>query len=267
MYKLNIYYTILWFGSGNSFASTTAQVNFIASLVNASGWSTLSMKKQKEHATSISQGMKMQVQEPALPSQVSNDNSGSKGTKRQLQEASSSLPKRMKQNDTGDTSGSTSRKRSADPDECSRQPVLKRCRGKQPAGMSNGWLSQIVKIKTCKKGPGRPKGHSGPIDSSKPKIDRDGKSSCISIWKKMEIIQEYERLKKLGTIKKVEAFMLKNGKLRGGYQGCLSQSKWLGAREKYKWDEFIKHCPKLSQKVREVPNALLDVLGAGVPGQ
>ena len=39
------------------------------------------------------------------------------------------------------------------------------------------------------------------------------------------------------------------------------------AREKYKWDEFIKHCPKLSQKVREVPNALLDVLGAGVPRQ
>ena len=72
---------------------------------------------------------------------------------------------------------------------------------------------------------------------------------------------------KLGTIKKVEAFMLKNGKMRGGYQGCLSQSKWLGAREKYKWDEFIKHCPKLSQKVREVPNALLDVLGAGVPRQ
>ena len=177
------------------------------------------------------------------------------------------VKKKMKQSDVGGTHCSNGRKRSADPDESISQPPPKRCRGKQSACMSNGWKSAIENIKICKKGPGRPKGSkpSEPSDESRSKIDRDGKSICLSIWKKMEIIHEYERLKKLGTIKKVEAFMLKNGKLRGGYQGCLSQSKWLGARDKYKWDEFIKHCPKLSQKVREVPNALLDVLGVAVP--
>ena len=216
------------------------------------------MKKDEEHTISKSQGMKIQVNETE-----------SKEKKRQLQEAASSVPKRMKESETGDTD----RKRSADPGESNSQPAPKRCRGKQPAQISNGWINQIVKIKCFKKGPGRPKGSgkpkgpSEPSESSKPKIDRDGKSFCVTIWKKMEIIQEYERLKKLGTIKKVESFMLKNGKMRGGYQGCLSQSKWLGAREKYKWDEFITHCPKLSQRVREVPNALLDVLGAGVPRQ
>ena len=81
----------------------------------------------------------------------------------------------------------------------------------------------------------------------------------------MQIINEYERLKNLGTIKNVESWMLKNGKMKGGYQGCLSKAKWMGSREKYKWDEFVKHCPKLSKEVHEVPNALLDVLGVSVP--
>ena len=61
--------------------------------------------------------------------------------------------------------------------------------------------------------------------------------------------------------------MLKNGKMKGGYQGCLSRSKWLGAREKYKWDDFIAHCPELSKKVHEVPNVLLEVLGVAAPCQ
>ena len=81
----------------------------------------------------------------------------------------------------------------------------------------------------------------------------------------MEIIHEYERLKKQGTIKNVEAFMRKNGKLKGGYQGCLSKTKWLGSCEKYKWDLFCKYAPNLAKEVHEVPNAVLDALGVEAP--
>ena len=105
---------------------------------------------------------------------------------------------------------------------------------------------------------GRPKGTIK--EHTKEKVSRDGKSGCISVWKKMEIIQEYERLKKAGT-KHVESFMLRNGLMKGGYQGCLSQTKWLGSRSKYKWDVFVKLCPELAKKVLEVPNPILDVMG------
>ena len=76
----------------------------------------------------------------------------------------------------------------------------------------------------------------------------------ISVWKKMEIIHEYERLKKLGTIKNVGAFMRKNGKLKGGYQGCLSKTKWLGSREKYKVGiYFASTHPNLQNKYMKFP--------------
>lgn len=156
----------------------------------------------------------------------------------------------------------TSKKRSND-NVCSPPIVMKRCRGKQPdPAQSEGWFDRMVKRNIDSKKPrGRPKGskNSNPV-----KIDRSGKSNSLTIQKKMNIIDEYERLCKLGTIKHVEKFMLQNGKMKGGYQGCLSKSKWLGAREKYKWDDFIKFCPKLANRVHEVPNALLDVLGTNV---
>ena len=168
-------------------------------------------------------------------------------------------------------------------------PVLRRCRFKQPDPHADV-VCQLVQASQPQKRRGRPNGpaknSSGSNRSQKLKdkdangeshgdempdgsghVDRDGKCSSLSIWRKMQIIKEYERLKALKTIKNIESFMLKNGKMKGGYQGCLSRSKWLGAREKYKWDDFIAHCPELSKKVHEVPNVLLEVLGVAAPCQ
>ena len=142
---------------------------------------------------------------------------------------------------------------------------FKRCRFKQSLPLSNSAEGRIEQLfAKCKSGKsygkckGRPKGTIK--EHTKEKVSRDGKSGCISVWKKMEIIQEYERLKKAGT-KHVESFMLRNGLMKGGYQGCLSQTKWLGSRSKYKWDVFVKICPELAKKVLEVPNPILDVMG------
>ena len=149
------------------------------------------------------------------------------------------------------------------------QPPMKRIKGKQsdpsgsmPSQQVDRILAHASQGQKIKRGRGRPKG-SKAVDLSK--ADRQGKATSLTVWQKMQIIQEYERLKQLGTVKHVESWMLKNGKMKGGYQGCLSQAKWLGSREKYKWDEFVEHCPKLAKKVHEVPNALLEVLGVSVP--
>ena len=223
---------------GNSFASTTAQVNLIASLVNGAGW--LSLNK----ATSGVSGRNMKRE--------SDDGMKPDDEPAQLFKKSKSF------------SGGSDRKRGAKDDDLNAQPVRKRCRGKQPDLHGGSCIDKIMNQaqKAVVKSRGRPKGTKK--DETAVKKDRDGKSTSLTVWKKMEIILEYERLRKLGTIKKVESYMLKNGKMKGGYQGCLSQSKWLGARERYKWDDFIKHCPKLSRKVHEVPNALLEVLGVSV---
>ena len=197
-------------------------------------------------------------------------------------------PKKQKPN--SDSSGN-SKKRPADTkhDTMAPAPVLRRCRFKQPDPHADV-VCQLVQASQPQKRRGRPNGpaknYSGSNRSQKLKdkdangeshgdempdgsghVDRDGKCSSLSIWRKMQIIKEYERLKALKTIKNIESFMLKNGKMKGGYQGCLSRSKWLGAREKYKWDDFIAHCPELSKKVYEVPNVLLEVLGVAAPCQ
>lgn len=227
-------------------ASTTAQVNFIASLVHATGWTTLKLRPK--------------------------DQSVKKGTKRLLKEESEQPlldGSRKKARSSG--SGGQKRERPDVPElpngQLAEAPVRKRCRGKQAE--SNAWVDRIVKKAEAKaKLRGRPKGSkSKDPQEPKVKIDRDGKSSSLTIWQKMDIIKEYEQLKKSGTIKNVQSYMLRNGRMKGGYQGCLSESKWLGARKKYKWDEFIQHCPKLSQKFKEVPNPILEVLGLSVPWQ
>ena len=225
---------------GNSFASTTAQVNLIASLVNATGWNTLTKNDFKMNLH-VDNAHKKRIHEGTCSDQQ--------------------IKKRKLCGSNVDPS-STSKKRSSD-NVCSPPIVMKRCRGKQPdPAKSSEWFDRIVKRNVeSKRGRGRPKGST---KSDSIKADRSGKSSSLTIQKKMNIIDEYERLCSLGTIKHVEKFMLQNGKLRGGYQGCLSKSKWLGAREKYKWDDFIKFCPKLANQVHEVPNALLDVLGTNV---
>ena len=226
-----------WFPAapGNSFASTSAQVNLIASLVNASGWKS--------------------IRKP-------------KGVKRQVDEHTETEERHRKQQKVNEKN---TNKRAADtPASSSNVIVRQRCRGKQ----HDRWADMSIvdrlveqsnqnkpKTKSCR-GRGRPKGVKK--DESATKADRSGKAGCLSIWRKVEIIQEYERLKALGTIKNVESFMLKNGMMKGGYQGCLSKTKWLGSREKYKWDTFCKHAPKLAKTVREVPNAVLGVMGVNV---
>lgn len=198
------------------------------------------------------------------------EESGKKGTKRPLkQESMQPLLDRLPKKAKSSGSGGQKREEPADPEVPNTQlagsPVRKRCRGKQTE--ASAWVDRIVKKAEAKvKSRGRPKGsRSNDPKASKVKIDRDGKSSSLTIWQKMEIIKEYEQLKK--SMKNAQSFMLKNGKMKGAYQGCLSESKWLRARRKYKWDEFIKHCPKLSQKFKEVPNPILEVLGLSAPRQ
>ena len=246
--------------AGNSFASTVAQANLIASLVNAYGWTTI----RKGNTAAEHQNAGNNPSDGFYPAEF--------GLKRSYQQpvggeqAQERQPKRLKPD------SSTSHKRKADtsdPIEANGQPcqpLMKRMRGKQPDPFLQGVEDRITRLiagkpKASKRGRGRP---AGSKNQEKTKTDRQGKSNCLSVWQKMEMIQEYERLKSLGTITHVESFMLKNGKMKGGYQGCFSKTKWLGSREKYKWDAFIKHCPNLSKKVREVPNSLLEVLGVSV---
>lgn len=216
-------------------------MNLIASLVNATGWTTLTKSQN-------------------------NNQSERQGIKRPLNEAGSIQPLQDRSHKKAKSCDSGQKRQQPDDPEVSKDQVArKRCRGKQPDPLGSAWVDRMVK-KAEAKGRGRPKGTKKP-EGSKVKIDREGKSSSLTIWKKMEIIWEYERLSKLGTIKNVQNFMLKNGKMKGGFQGCLSNSKWLGARKKYKWDEFVKHCPQLSRKVHEVPNPVLEVMGVSVPRQ
>ena len=243
---------------GNSFASTVAQANFIASLIHCSAWGTIS----KGHGESSNQVQKLDGTQVTVP----------KGAKRSMDEAHLKSDQReTKIAKTLETGGKKGTKRSSDNHSENTGNVLKRCRFKQPdpfKGVSSvrDQIEQLVAVASeirLAKAPGRPKGSKS---EDKTKISRDGKAGCLSVWEKMQLILEYERLKELGTIKYVEKWMLANGKLRGGYQGCMSKSKWLGSRQQYKWDLFIKNCPQLSKKVKEVPNALLDVMGVAVLG-
>ena len=223
---------------GKSFASTTAQACFIASLVNASGWTSIDKKVIK--ASPIGAAKRNLSCDVGL----------------------SDAPPCKKMKPKTATESSHGQKRSSD---APMVPPMKRCRFKQP----DATMQHVVQIlekdsETKKAGRGRPKGTSSKSEGDV-KIDRSGKNGCMTVYQKVEMIKEYERLKSTG-MKHVESFMLKNNKLRGGYQGCMSESKWLGARNKYKWDMFVEHCPKLSKKVMEVPNTLLEVLGVSVSG-
>ena len=234
--------------AGNSFASTTCQVNIIASLVHSCGWRTINNTETRlVHQADDSHGTNFREKRKQCDP---------------LEDAEQRPNKRQK-----DTNQHCKRK-AHDDDQI--VPVLKRCRGKQTVTQDckpmNG-LQVLQQIKTNEHevvqstGRGRPAGLKG-VGTDQV---RDGKRGCLTVWRKMEMIREYERLKKDTSIKNVESFMMKNGKLRGGYQGCLSRSKWLGSREKYKWDAFCEHCPKLAKECMEVPNAILDVLGSTVP--
>lgn len=220
-------------------------MNLIASLCNGYGWSTLRKAKGNQSAT---------------------DKGEARGVKRIFAETSScdkdSEEQQQKHKQIKADDGNGRHKRDADPNESNQPTVKRRCRGKQP-DPENSVVQRILEKgkQPVLKRRGRPAGSK----TGKEQVDREGKKASLTVWKKMQIILEYERLKKIGTIKHVESFMLKNGKMRGGYQGCLSTTKWLGSRVKYKWDDFVRHCPKLSNQVHEVPHALLEVLGVSVP--
>ena len=234
--------------AGNSFASTTCQVNIIASLVHSCGWRTITNTETSlVHKADDSHGTDVQEKKRHCDP---------------LEDAQQRPNKRQK------AENQQCKRKAQDDDQI--VPVLKRCRGKQSVPQDckpmTGLqvLQQIQNIEhevVQSSGRGRPKGLTG----LGTELVRDGKRGSLTVWRKMEMIREYERLKKDTSIKNVESFMLKNGKLRGGYQGCMSQSKWLGSREKYKWDAFCEHCPKLARECMEVPNAILDVLGSTVP--
>eukprot|EP00435_Cladocopium_sp_Y103_P063665 s286_g25.t1 len=72
---------------------------------------------------------------------------------------------------------------------------------------------------------------------------------------------EFESVKQNPDIRNPEAWMLRNSKSKGLYQGCFSESKWLGRSRKYKWDLFVQCAEKMAKKMCEVPNVLRPILG------
>ena len=227
--------------AGNSFASTTCQVNLLASLAHATGWGAIS---------DATDGV---AQEALRPMYMSHQ-------KRPLDDAMVPAAQRVKRCDVV--------KRDRD-DSAAGEPVRKRFRSKKsdsdnaygPAAHVEKLLEQAQSgaiVSAEHRGRGRP---CGAKNQTGQRVAREGKSVTLSIAQKLAIIREYENIKAVGKIKHVEKWMLLNGRMRGGYQGCLSKSKWLGSREKYKWDSFAVHCPQLAKKKHEVPNALREVLG------
>ena len=104
-------------------------------------------------------------------------------------------------------------------------------------------------------GPGKPL-----ILSKQGKANRKGKSGMITIWQKMEVIKKYEELVAQG-VAMPEKLMLQKKMFKHQFQGCLAESKWMGARKCQNWDAMILHAPKMAKKMREVPNVLRQVLG------
>jgi hypothetical protein len=129
---------------GNSFASTTAQVNLIASLVNATGWSTLTKNDFKMNLRADNAHKKRIHEGTCSDQQI----------------------KKRKLCDSNVDPSCTSKKRSND-NVCSPPIVMKRCRGKQPdPAQSEGWFDRMVKRNIDSKKPrGRPKGskNSNPV--------------------------------------------------------------------------------------------------------
>ena len=55
--------------------------------------------------------------------------------------------------------------------------------------------------------------------------------------------------------------MLQKKMFKHQFQGCLAESKWMGARKAQNWDAMVLYAPKMAKKMREVPNVLREVLG------
>lgn len=217
--------------AGNSFSGTVCQVNVLASMVHARGWKTIDSKKndnEKEKKRNI-------------------ENSDSACQERPCKQARIEL--------------SNTKKRSHEGGDVDQPIFFRRMRGKTTPqegqlAVFDSETMQITIAPTKKtRGRGRPPGKSQTIE----RIERDGKSTCLTIFAKMNIIREFERLKEQG-VKNVESEMIKSGKYRGLYQGCLSKSKWLGTREKHNWDMLVTQCPELCKKILEVPNCLREAL-------
>ncbi|CAL1150276.1 unnamed protein product [Cladocopium goreaui] len=85
------------------------------------------------------------------------------------------------------------------------------------------------------------------------------KGDCISIAKKLKLLDEFHELKNSG-VKNANQEML-NRKRPGYFSGCCSDSKWGGSRKKFKWDLFQKMLPNQAAKFDEVPNWLKHRLG------
>ena len=108
---------------------------------------------------------------------------------------------------------------------------------------------------------GRASGPGKPLMLSKQgKANRKGKSGVITVWQKMEIIKKYEELLAKGEVCP-EKIMLQKKMFKHQFQGCLAESKWMGARKAQNWDAMVLYAPKMAKKMREVPNVLREVLG------
>ena len=108
---------------------------------------------------------------------------------------------------------------------------------------------------------GRKPGPGKPLQLTKAgKERRKGKGGMITIWQKMQVIKEYERLQAAG-VTSPEKHMLESKMFKYQFQGCLAQSKWMGSRKAQHWDDMVLHAPRIAKKMREVPNVLREVMG------
>ena len=109
---------------------------------------------------------------------------------------------------------------------------------------------------------GRRPGPGKPLKlSKKGKEKRKGKGGMATIWQKMQVFREHERLVKAGTVKNPEKYMLQEKLFKWQFQGCMADSKWGASRKRHCWDAVCEYAPKVAKRVREVPNVLREALG------
>lgn len=91
-------------------------------------------------------------------------------------------------------------------------------------------------------------------------VKRTGKSSCVSIWAKVQLFQEYDRLKADPEIRFPEKHMLRTSRKQGQYQGCFTDSHWGKKRREHHWDLFCQLAPKQAKQMAEIPNSVRPLL-------
>eukprot|EP00438_Fugacium_kawagutii_P033902 Skav220991 [mRNA] locus=scaffold1541:250564:259672:- [translate_table: standard] len=126
----------------------------------------------------------------------------------------------------------------------------RRLRGKQSGAASGFDVAEVVQ-----KAPEPCPPDQCEDEEDEPEKKRHKRGDSISIAKKLAAVKQYEEL------------VQKHGKKIGCYKGVMSQTKWLGARVREKWDSFCETCPRDAAKRDKVPNWARKSLGMNMLGR